>query len=164
MAYVDLPAFRDFVQNHKTDDEAELQAAIDAACEYVGQHCGRITPTGVIGRGPSGAELYLEDAIITLTSITIGVTPLDLAAVTFTAGQTTIIANLPAGREVAVAYRAGYVEPPHWAIMGALIIAKHLWATRISRPAASPVIGAGFLVPNQAEAFLGTHRRTGGFA
>ena len=53
----------------------------------------------------------------------------------------------------------GYANPPEWAVAAANIIGRHLWATRLGpNRNGSMQQGAGYLIPNQAEALLAPRR------
>ena len=125
-----------------------------AACGKVRDMCGPIFPLETVfevvtvrrGWAPTRYQA------VEITSLSGGSLPVDITDFGFKSP------SLSSGR-VAVTYKAGYEVAPDWAVSAALIIARHLWRTRLgpnrNNPEAQP--GVGYLVPNQAEALMADH-------
>lgn len=159
-AWVTLDAFRTFVGNDSTDDDALLQAAIDLACDEVDERCGP-TLTATITEHVLGDEEALVLSCRATSLVSIAIFPsgsaLDVSAY-YVEGQ---LLRHKYGCEIetdlTVSYTSGAATPPTWAITAAEIIGKHLFLTRLRPTQNDPTAMSTFVVPKAALELMGPH-------
>ncbi len=142
---------------------------IDAACDYVESQVGPVEPrvvTETVKVGALSRVALRYRPVLSVTSVDSRGTALTVGsyAVDLDAGVLSAVTGYALPSEVTVTYEAGYASPPSWAQLAALIIAQHLYRTRLGpNPSRSGYettqpSGVGFLVPNQAALLLEPHR------
>ena len=143
-------------------DQLELSMVADAACSAVDEACGPQASTHVTGElvEPSSGYLTTRWPVTgNLTATTIAGSEVDVSGWRRANGPLGHYADNVGCRLLLVSYTTGSVKPPEWAVAAAKIIGRHLWATRLGpNRNGSMQQGAGYLIPNQAEALLAPHR------
>jgi len=175
-----------------TDDDAELNDYVEAACDMVESAVGPITSRTITGEFVDlmGRTIFNElttagtrafvlrwRPVQSIQSITSAI----LAGVTYAPsefiidGGTGIVRRADGGTifgPLVVSYTAGYDMPPGWARLAAKIIVQHLWGSQLGNSpgalpsddtqATDPAFGAGFAMPNRAAELLTPHLLTPG--
>lgn len=162
-AWVQLSTLRSYCGNQKAEDEAALQAAIDAACTKVEDLCGPITPVTSITelvRGDSD-KLPLRNRAQSLTSIAHWPSGTALDVDDFYISDELVLARKDHGwivGDLTVVYSSGWATAPFWATESALMIAKQAVAPRMRPNAATGTpVATSYLVPNQATELMANH-------
>lgn len=152
-AWVDLPTFQTFAGS----TDANLQAAINFACDLIDTKCGPTIATTVVERVPGGGfELPLNYRAASLTSIATWPDASPVDATQFVV-EDQVLFRKDLGyitADLTVTYIAGTATAPSWATAAACLIGLHWWRSRLRPAQNDPQVPVGFLVPRQAQELM----------
>lgn len=186
MAFIDISDAKSQLNMASGVNDADLALYVDAACDEVEQWVGPVSTKVVTGEFVDlmGRTIFNELTTAGTRQFVLRYRPVQsiqaissaiLAGVTYTPSDfviasTGIVRRLDGGTifgPLTVDYTAGYVTPPAWARLAAMMIVQHLWLTRrggAQGPVGqqgqqdSMVPGFGFMIPPQAAELLESHR------
>ena len=155
------------ITSSTSDTEIELMrdAAQDAVEGLIGPVLWRTVTQRI---SANGSTLVLNTLpVVSVTSLT-----LNGSAVTYTATDGGMLADVTVTGDVVATYVAGRTQVPGAVRLAALIIAAHLWQTQLgSAPtqlqddfSAVPTVGVGYAIPNRAADLLAPYLSLPGVA